>query len=74
MPRLELKSWRTFLASKHCQRTKIQKVIKLARSSNKKWLQIRAIAVKLLKDGVLPEMQMCHPQDPQNCDYYLVVI
>jgi len=51
-PRLELKSWRTFLAMKRCQRTKIQKVIKLAQSSNKKWLQIRAIAVKLL--DVLP--------------------
>ena len=48
MPGLELKSWRTFLAIKRCQRTKIQKVIKLARSSNKKWLQIQAIAVKLL--------------------------
>jgi hypothetical protein len=48
MPRLELKSWQTSLAIKCCQRTKIQKVIKLARSSNKKWLQIRAIAVKLL--------------------------
>ena len=20
----------------------------------------------VLKDGVVPEMQMCHPQDPQN--------
>jgi len=48
-PRLELKSSRTFLAIKRCQRTKIQKVIKLAQSSNKKWLQIRAIAVKLFK-------------------------
>jgi hypothetical protein len=35
MPRLELKSWRTFLAIKRCQQTKIQKDIKLARSSNK---------------------------------------
>ncbi len=34
-PRLELKSWRTFLAIKRCQRTKIRKVIKLARSSKK---------------------------------------
>jgi hypothetical protein len=32
---LELKSSRTFLAIKHCQRTKIRKVIKLARSSKK---------------------------------------
>ena len=24
----------------------------------------------VLKDGVVPEMQMCHPQDPQNRDYY----
>ena len=22
-----------------------------------------------IKDGAVPEMQMCHPQDPQNCDY-----
>jgi len=27
MPRLELKSWRTFVAIKRCQRTKIRKVI-----------------------------------------------
>jgi hypothetical protein len=25
--------------------------------------------IQVLKDGVLPEMQMCHPQDPQNRDY-----
>ena len=53
-PRLELKSWQTFLAIKRCQRTKIRKVIKLARSSKKKWLQIRAIAVKLLRDASPP--------------------
>ena len=34
-PRLELKSSRSFLAIKRCQRTKIGKVIKLARSSKK---------------------------------------
>ena len=27
MPRLELKSWQTFLSIKRCQRTKIQKAI-----------------------------------------------
>jgi len=34
MPGLEMKSSRSFLAIKRCQQTKIQKVIKLARSSN----------------------------------------
>jgi hypothetical protein len=34
-PRLELESSATFLAIKRCQRTKIGKVIKLARSSIK---------------------------------------
>ena len=33
MPRLELKSSRSFLAIKRCQGTKSKKVIKLARSS-----------------------------------------
>jgi hypothetical protein len=39
-PRLELKSLRTFLAIKRCKRTNIQKDIKLAQSSKKKWSQI----------------------------------
>ena len=25
--------------------------------------------IPVLKDGAVPEMQMCHPQDPQNRDY-----
>jgi hypothetical protein len=48
MPRLELKSWRTFLAIKCCQRTKIRKVFKLARSSKKSGRRYATIAVKLL--------------------------
>jgi len=40
MPQLELKSLQTFLAIKRCQRTKIRKIIKQARSSKKKWSQI----------------------------------
>jgi hypothetical protein len=39
-PRLKLKSSRTFLAIKCCQRTKIGKVINLAQSSFKKWSHI----------------------------------
>jgi hypothetical protein len=42
MPRLELKSSRSFLAIKRCQRTKIGKVIKLARSLLKSWAHICA--------------------------------
>ena len=41
-PRLELKCSQTFLAIKCCQRTKIGKVIKLARSSIFKWAHICA--------------------------------
>jgi len=48
MPRLELKSSRSFLAIKRCQRTKILKVIKLARSSKKSGRRYATIAVKLL--------------------------
>ncbi len=52
MPRLELKSSRSILAIKRWQRTKIGKVIKLARSSLKSWAHIcahRGIAVNPLK-------------------------
>ena len=48
MPRLELKGWRTFLAIKRCQRTKIRKVVKLSRSSKKSGRRYATIAVKLL--------------------------
>jgi hypothetical protein len=48
-PRLELKSSQSFLAIKRCQRTKIRKVIKLARSSKKSGRISATIAVKLLK-------------------------
>ncbi len=41
-PRLELKSWRTFLAIKRWQRTKIKKVIKHLRSSKLRWAHICA--------------------------------
>ena len=48
MPRLELKSWQTFLAIIRCQRTKFRKVIKLARSSKKSGsIYYGTIAVKL---------------------------
>jgi len=47
-PRLELKSWRTFLAIKCCQQTKIRKVIKLAWCSKKSGRRYATIAVKLL--------------------------
>ncbi len=47
-PRLELKSSRSFLAIKRCQRTKIGKVIKLARSSKKSGRISATIVVKLL--------------------------
>ena len=40
MPQLELESSAKFLDIKHCQRTTIGKVIKLARSSIKKWVHI----------------------------------
>ena len=40
MPRFELKSLHTFLAIKRCQRAKFGKVIKLTRSSIKKWSYI----------------------------------
>jgi len=56
MPRLELKSWQTFLAIKRCQRTKIQKVIKLARSSKKSGRRYATTAVKLLKAEWLCEL------------------
>ena len=49
MPQLELKSWRTFLAIKRCQRTKIRKVIKLEQSSKKSGDIYVTIAVKLLR-------------------------
>jgi hypothetical protein len=55
MPWLELESSATFLAIKSCQRTKFGKVIKLARSSLKKWAHIcahRGKAVNQTKDGV----------------------
>jgi hypothetical protein len=39
-PRLELKSSWSFLAIKHCQQTKFEKVIKLTQSSIKKWSHI----------------------------------
>ncbi len=42
MPRLELKSSRSFLAIKRYQRTKSKKVFKLARSSLKSWAHICA--------------------------------
>jgi hypothetical protein len=52
MPRLELKSSRSFLAIKRCQRTKSKKVIKRSRSSLKSWAHIAPIAVKLLNEHV----------------------
>ncbi len=47
-PQLELKSLRSFLAIKRCQRTKSKKVIKQSRSSLKDWRIYAPIAVKLL--------------------------
>ena len=41
-PRLKLKSSRTFLAIKRCERTKIGKVIKQSRSSKLRWAHICA--------------------------------
>ena len=41
-PRLKLKSLRTFLAIKRCERTKIGKVIKQSRSSKLRWAHICA--------------------------------
>jgi hypothetical protein len=37
---LELENSDTFLAIKHCQQTKVRKVINLSQSSFKKWLHI----------------------------------
>jgi hypothetical protein len=45
-PQLELKSSRTFLAFKHCQRTKLGKVINLARRLLKKVAHMCAIIGK----------------------------
>ncbi len=42
MPRLKLKSSRTFLAIKRCERTKIGKVIKQSLSSKLRWMHICA--------------------------------
>ncbi len=50
MPRLELKSSRSFLAIKRWQQTKIGKVIKLARSSLKSWAHICARSCKAVND------------------------
>jgi hypothetical protein len=41
-PRLKLKSLRTFLAIKRCERKKIGKVIKQSRSSKLRWAHICA--------------------------------
>ncbi len=57
-PRLELKSSRSFLAIKRCQRTKIGKVIKLARSSKKSGRISATIVVKLLKQGRRTHVQL----------------
>ncbi len=48
-PRLELKSSRSFLAIKRCQRTKTKKVINRSGSSKKSGDIYVAIAVNLLK-------------------------
>jgi hypothetical protein len=56
-PRLELKSWRTFLAIKRCQRTKIRKVIKLAQSSKKSGRRYATTVVKLLTVKEIVEAQ-----------------
>ncbi len=48
MPRLELKSWRTFLAIKRCQRTKIRKVISQHEARKKSCGRYATTAVKLL--------------------------